>query len=123
MIFIPMKPMPAPRPRLSRFGVYNDHKYTKYKKDAQKFCRGLQISDRPIHLVLEFHFLQPKSWSKKKREATIYHTVKPDADNLAKTVKDFLNGIAYKDDSQVCILQVKKVYAEKEGIHIKLIYL
>ena len=46
---------------------------------------------------------------------------KPDCDNIAKIVLDALNKIAYKDDSQVIELSVKKLYSEvaKVSVHIE----
>ena len=50
----------------------------------------------------------------------IFPTKKPDTDNIAK-VKDALNGIAFKDDSQVVKETIIKRYAEvpKLIIYIK----
>lgn len=60
-------------------------------------------------------FSIPKSASKKKQklmaDGEVLHTKKCDADNLAKTILDALNGIAFHDDSQVSILKVVKRYA------------
>ncbi|MDF2537449.1 MAG: Holliday junction resolvase [Herbinix sp.] len=39
-------------------------------------------------------------------------TKKPDIDNIAKVILDALNGIAYKDDTQVVTLEVRKFYKD-----------
>lgn len=70
-----------------------------------------------------FSYTVPKSWSKAKKESVRYKTSKPDLDNLAKTVLDALNGIAFVDDSQVVDLRLSKVYADKEGTNIKVVEL
>lgn len=36
---------------------------------------------------------------------------KPDADNVLKIVKDSLNGIAYKDDSQIVRASIRKLWS------------
>ena len=36
----------------------------------------------------------------------------PDLDNVAKSVCDALNGVAYFDDSQICKLSIHKYYAK-----------
>lgn len=74
-----------------------------------------------MHVIFLFDI--PKSWSKKKRENTTWHTSRPDSDNLLKGVKDALNGIAYIDDAQVCYVSAKKQYAEASGIEIEIIKL
>lgn len=45
---------------------------------------------------------------------------KPDCDNIAKIVLDALNGMAYKDDSQVYELTVKKKYGEIAKVIVEL---
>ena len=47
-------------------------------------------------------------------------TKKPDIDNIAKIICDGLNGVAYKDDSQIIYLAVIKRYAEKGCVRVKL---
>ncbi len=42
----------------------------------------------------------------------IYHSVKPDLDNLVKLICDVLNKGFYVDDSQICVLQADKKYGE-----------
>ena len=78
------------------------------------------VSEKPIFMKLEFFFAIPKSWSKAKKESAKWHVFKPDSDNLAKGIKDALNGIAYVDDAQVCFLQVRKQYAQTNGILIEI---
>lgn len=120
-IFIPIKPMPAPRPRVTRNGTYNDPKYTNYKKAIALYCQiHFGVSEKPIAMHLIFLFDIPKSWSKQKKQDAIWHTSRPDIDNLQKGVMDSLNGIAYVDDAQVCYLSVKKQYAEVAGIEIEI---
>ena len=67
----------------------------------------------PLGLELWFDFPRPKSHygSKGLKPASpAYHTSKPDSDNLAKFVIDSLNGIFWKDDSQISKLSVVKWY-------------
>ena len=45
-------------------------------------------------------------------------TSKPDTDNIAKSILDSLNGIAYKDDKQVVDLRVRKQYAEVPSVSV-----
>lgn len=62
----------------------------------------------------------PKSTSKKKRvemeAGRIRPTKKPDADNIAKSILDALNGLAYHDDAQVVQLNVFKFYGEPHAV-------
>lgn len=120
-VLMPIQPMPAPRPRVTRYGTYNDPKYTNYKKAIALLAKQkFELSDNPIAMNINFYFEKPKSWSKKKRDIAYWHTSRPDIDNLQKGVKDALNGIAYKDDSQVCYVMATKCYADTFGIEIEI---
>ena len=121
--FIKIKPKAAPRPRVTRNGTYNSKEYTQYKQAIQlayKSVHGTTQTEKPIFMKLEFFFKIPKSWSKKKKDSANWHISRPDGDNLAKSIKDALNGVAYRDDSQVCFLQVRKQYAAFNGVKIEI---
>jgi len=68
----------------------------------------------PVRMMIVAVYEPPSSWPKRLHAAlaqgVVYHTSKPDADNLAKLVGDALNEIAYQDDSQVAELIVRKRY-------------
>ncbi len=46
---------------------------------------------------------------------------KSDIDNITKIVLDALNGIAYRDDSQVCRICFTKTYSENSRLKILII--
>ena len=75
-----------------------------------------------IEVVIQSYFPIPKSVSKKKRAQLVGAPFphKPDCDNLAKSILDALNGIAFDDDMQVIMLVVTKFYAEdaKTVVHL-----
>ena len=49
--------------------------------------------------------------------------MKPDTDNIAKSVLDALNGLAYGDDKQIVELKVRKYYGVEPYVNVKLIEL
>lgn len=121
-LFIPMRPKPAPRHRMGNGRAYNKKEYTEYKQAIAyryKAANG-KIHHGPVFMQIEFFFKYQKSWSKKKKEAAKWHTSKPDVDNLVKAIKDALNGIAYRDDSQVCQIHARKQYADRDCILIEI---
>ena len=69
-----------------------------------------------VSVDLVFTFPRPKSLPKK----VTHHIKKPDVDNLAKAVLDALNGIIYRDDSQVNKLSVSKLYGSDTGVIIEI---
>ena len=75
-----------------------------------------------LRLEIKAHFAVPKSYSKDKRSEcladNIRSTTKPDADNILKIFADALNGIAYKDDSQIVEMEIKKFYGQEEAVAV-----
>lgn len=71
---------------------------------------GRTPMEGPLELSLTLHLMPPPSWSKKKRNETIYVTGKPDCSNILKLVEDSLNGIAWRDDSQVAVVGMVRTY-------------
>jgi len=74
-------------------------------------------------MVIWAYFEPANSLSKKKYKELIGkpHLKKLDTDNIAKIVADSLNGVAYKDDSQICELIVHKQYAEIERLEVEIL--
>lgn len=83
-----------------------------------------KLLEKPIKALIIVEIEPPKSISKKKRleliEQVINYTKKPDIDNIAKIVLDGLNGVAYKDDSQIYRLEIYKRYGYENKIIVKL---
>lgn len=81
--------------------------YERQIRQAYISSGGYLLSEtKPIKILIIAQF--KKAVSSKKDAPTI----KPDWDNIGKAVCDALNGIAYKDDSQVVSAKVYKVWAE-----------
>lgn len=77
------------------------------------FPKGEPATEEPVTLLLRFVFPRPASKTKKRGgNPRLPKVSKPDCDNLAKSVQDALNGIAWRDDSQVWNLQVWKIIGE-----------
>ncbi|CZR99762.1 Endodeoxyribonuclease RusA [Clostridioides difficile] len=55
-----------------------------------------------------------------KVEGLIRPNKKPDLDNIIKSVADSLNGIAYKDDSQIVEVVSKKYYSDRPRVEVEL---
>ncbi len=66
----------------------------------------------------------PKSATKEKRmeinAGQCRPTKKPDLDNVVKVVADSLNGIAYKDDAQICFIIIVKHYGDVPRLEIQI---
>lgn len=128
---IPGKAQAKQRPRMGRSGIVYTPKETLVYENYVKMCYsdyanqfGWLPYENQVRAEIEVLVAVPKSDSKTKKKAkiegVIRPTVKPDCDNLAKSILDSLNGLAYHDDKQVVELVVKKYYAENAEVKIKL---
>lgn len=76
----------------------------------------------PLRIEITAYYIMPASVSKRRRadmsNGKIRPMKKPDADNVAKSVLDALNGVAYKDDAQVVELLISKEWAEINLTHV-----
>lgn len=118
------------RPRLSRGRVYTPQATVNYEGYV-KWCysdyanqTGWTPMENAIRADIKVFMPVPKSDSKKKKDlklsGKIRPTMKPDNDNIAKSVLDALNGLAYVDDKQIVELKVDKYYGVEPYVHVKL---
>lgn len=114
---IPGKPYPLKRARRMKFGgMFDPKENVDAKRIVAQIARLVIKSplDGPVILSAVFLFERPKSHYGKvlKESAPIYHTQRPDVDNLIKTVLDGLNGIAWGDDAQVVEVSGRKAWSD-----------
>lgn len=77
---------------------------------AQEAMDGAPLLEGPLSVHVTAVFPIPASWSKKRVAGAVWHTGRPDGDNLLKAVGDGLNGVVWKDDSQVASASIRKIY-------------
>lgn len=115
-LVVPGEPLPQPRQRhttTAKGQIVNytprNHPVQAYKETIQWAARaaGVQVLTGAVGIQVRFFMPRPKG-----RKVGLYHTGKPDSDNLVKAVKDALTGIAWADDSQVAHDDIYKIYAE-----------
>ena len=123
-------PVPKGRPRFRRtktfITTYTPKKTLDFedqvKKASQESMGNVEPLETPIAVYLYFRLPIPQSYSKKATEACLKgsqrHVKRPDLDNLAKSVLDGMNGIVFKDDSQITSLHCTKVYSNVAGVNI-----
>ena len=136
-IFIPGKPRGKERSRSrivtskkngKQFTTHYTPKSTRdYESLIASYGIGAMKGRRPVHgpvkLELVICFPVPDSWPKWKTEMALANrilpTVKPDSDNVEKSIKDGLNGVVWHDDCQVVDTVKVKVYREIPGIRVR----
>ena len=119
------------RPRFSHYGKYvkaytpaDTASYENLIKLQFRVSCGDWYSEQPLKMKIKAIHGIVKSVSKKDRAKMlsdeIKPTKKPDADNIVKIICDALNGVAYKDDTQVVELEMSKVYGEQEKVIVEI---
>jgi Holliday junction resolvase RusA-like endonuclease len=115
---IPGAPIPQGRPRMTRTGhAYYDKRTQEYRELVKQCAVFAQAGREPLTGALAM-FVDcvmpiPERWAKHRKQAALHgmwHTTRPDADNLCKAVADSCNGIIYEDDSQIAVLIGTKSY-------------
>lgn len=123
------QPIAKQRPRVTRAGIaYTPSKTVNYEAVVRYTYQSKYPQQEPILGRIEAYitaiFPVPKSYSKKKTAELLQgqhnYDKKPDCDNLAKIILDSLNGIAYKDDSQVTALHITKEYGVQPKVIVTL---
>ena len=79
----------------------------------------------PVRLTCVIYRAVPQSWSRRKRADAIADKIRPktrpDVSNVIKGIEDALNGVWYKDDSQIVEYGViGKWYAESPRVYVRL---
>lgn len=122
-------PVAQPRPRISTRGKFA-RAYLPKSHPVHEFKEACEQAGRRAHpfaplssgVGLRLDFLMPRpralQW-KRKPMPRVWHTKKPDIDNLSKAVIDALTGVLWVDDSFVCQLEAEKWTAagdERPGV-------
>lgn len=126
---IPGTPVAKARPRITRSGhAYTPKKTADYEMRV-KICvmqlmavQRLRPTTEAVRLTVQAFFPIPASWTKAKKEKALNgdlkHTTKPDFDNVEKAIQDAMNGIVYKDDSQIVLVAGSKEYASEPRVEV-----
>jgi len=114
------------RPRYTKNGhIYIspeqfDHEHAIRKAWIEKWGMEPVASGCPVAVIVSFSKPLPKSIKEPRP-----WILKPDVDNLAKSVLDALNGVAYVDDQQIVTLNATKQSQHRDtaaGIRITVIH-
>lgn len=113
---MPGDPKTKLRPRFSRHKgkvrTYDSQSEDKNTARWQIKARmvGRQPFEGPLSLTMVCVFTRPKS---RERLKEVYHTVKPDLDNVVKWLLDVGNGTLWYDDKQIVSIGAVKIYGEE----------
>ena len=130
---IPGEPRGKGRPRFASRGkyisTYTDEKTALYenlvKVEYQAQCSNKYFGDKLyIKACIIARYAIPRSVSKSAKEKMLAGIIrpakKPDIDNIVKVIFDALNGIAYRDDSQIVECEIRKFYSDVPCVEVTL---
>ena len=121
------QPVAKGRPRFTRQGrTYTPKRTHDYESEVAMMAKAAMGSSEPLEtpvtVCVYATFPIPQSYSKKRTEACLNgserHIKRPDLDNCVKAITDGMNGIVYKDDSQIVNLHAKKVYGTTPMVEV-----
>ena len=124
IITIPGNPVGKQRPRFGKGFTYTPKDTVNYENWVRTCFLNQEgrMLEGELKAEIICYYSIPKSASKKKaaamKEGNIRPIKKPDLDNIAKIILDSLNGMAYKDDSQIVELSIKKYYGEQPLVRL-----
>ena len=116
------QPIALKRHRVARNGRMYDPSYKDKKQIWLQIAKykPKQPFAGDIYLKVVFYLKRPKShfrtgkYSHLLKDAykdMVYHSFKPDLDNLVKLIADIIQPQMIIDDSQICMLQAEKMYS------------
>ena len=114
------KPQPKQRPRVTIKGTYTPQATVDYERLVGWQCRSVYKGKpltQALKLTVRVFFKLPKRTVKEKGD---WHTQRLDLDNVIKSIKDGLNGIAYEDDSQIASLVATKQWASEDYVIVEI---
>lgn len=118
---VPGTPVAKGRPRFARAGrhvrTFTPEKTVAFQDRVRLFASeaGVTPLEGPVSLAVYAWWPMRGQPRKRVPRPAEWKGTKPDADNVGKAVADALNGIAYRDDSQVARLTVHTFYAGQDG--------
>lgn len=107
-IIIPGRPVPKQRPRFTRTG----HIYTPQEtRDYEDFVgwKAKEVIKEPLAGNVALYI-----------KVYVKGNVFPDLDNIAKSILDGMNKVAYHDDKQVACLVIQRIKGQEEKVEVEL---
>lgn len=107
----------------------NHAKLRDWRAAVANAIRRENVLTGPVSVKLDFYLPRPQGHYGTGRNAQVLRPsapivpqTKPDIDKLVRACLDALTGMAFRDDSQVAMLQARKFYADERqpGVHIEI---
>ncbi len=112
---LPIDPVPASRPRVTRWGTYYGKRHQAFRVEALALLEKLreegilpkEPSPEKLTVIVAFKVKKPRT--------SKLVTPRGDIDNYSKVFLDCCTGFVWRDDVQIEKLQATKAWAKDEG--------
>lgn len=98
--------------------------YKDYVRLAAAEIAPPKLLEGALAVAVKVYRPMPKAFSKKKtaeaEAGLVRPTTKPDSDNYLKGIKDALNSVIWKDDSQIVDVHVSKWYSQRPRVEVQI---
>jgi Holliday junction resolvase RusA-like endonuclease len=95
---LPLNPVPASRPRVSKWGTYYGKRHKAYRSKALALLNRMRDRDN-LHNPLSGRLIVFVLFEVERPRKTILEIPKPDIDNYLKLLLDCCTGFLWDDDS------------------------
>lgn len=107
-IVVPGRPVPKARPRLGKRGnVYTPTRTKQYEELVA--WKTKEVIKEPFTGNIAVYI-----------KVYVKNNVFPDLDNIAKSILDGMNKVAYHDDKQVSCLVIQRIKGQEEKVEVEL---
>lgn len=111
---LPLNPVPASRPRVSKWGTYYGKRHKAYRSKALALLNRMRDRDN-LHNPLSGRLIVWVLFEVERPRKTILEIPKPDIDNYLKLLLDCCTGFLWDDDTQVEIVSSRKCWTTGKG--------
>jgi Holliday junction resolvase RusA-like endonuclease len=104
--------------RAGQVRVYDPANARDWKRTVQAQVltqKPSQPVDGPLKMTLQFILPRPRSLPKRD----LFPERRPDLSNMLKAIEDALNGVVFRDDSQIVRMELAKDYGPAPGVVIR----
>ena len=116
--FFEVEPVPASRPRVSKWGTYYGKRYEKFRREMREVLRQYPEAPLvgPLAVWLEFHISPPKTTKREWPRGDVDNYIKGPLDSMTT------HGGFWEDDDQIVFVRATKIFTEvgqPNGIRIR----
>lgn len=128
-VLVPGPCVPAARARVVGKRAFTPEKYAAFKRTVSDLGaiamrrRAIVLAGVPLHATVRFMLPIPATATRAERAEMLAGARRPvrgDIDNMAKSIFDGLNGIAYVDDKQIASAWLEKLYSDDPRTEVRI---